>query len=62
MAERPDDEKLSHKAVDYERPSDHPGEYCGNCSHVIETLNEVRCESVKNPIWLNGWCKRWEKK
>lgn len=61
MPERPTDEKLSHKEVKYERPSSHPGDYCGNCEHVIETSSETRCESVKNPIWLNGWCVRWEK-
>ena len=61
MSERPDSEKLSHKEVNYERPSDHPAEYCGNCEHVIEASGGVRCESVVNPIYLNGWCKRWEK-
>ena len=62
MSERPVDEKLSHHAVEYTRPSEKPGEDCANCKHVIETLKEVRCESVASPIWLNGWCERWESK
>lgn len=60
MAERPTEEKSSHEAVEYERPSEHPGEACGNCRHVIETLSQVRCETVKAPIYLNGWCVRFE--
>jgi hypothetical protein len=62
MVERPTAEKSSHKEVKYERPSEHPAEYCGNCEHVIEARGGIRCESVKSPIWLNGWCVRWEKK
>jgi hypothetical protein len=59
-SERPADDKLSHAEVHYERPSEHAGQYCGNCKHVIETLHQVRCESVASPIYLNGWCVRWE--
>ena len=59
MPERAEYAKLSHEAVDYERTSEHPGESCGNCKHVIEAISGTRCESVKAPIYLNGWCKRW---
>lgn len=62
MSERPTDEKSTHQAVEYERPSSHPGEACGNCRHVIETLEQVRCETVKAPIYLTGWCVRYEEK
>lgn len=62
MAERPEAEKLSHKDVEYERTSEHRGESCGNCKHVIEAMNGTRCESVKLPIFLNGWCIRWAQK
>lgn len=62
MAERPRDEKLSHKEVKYQRPSDHMSQNCGNCKHVIEATSGTRCESVASPIYLNGWCIRWEKK
>lgn len=60
--ERPAKEKLSHTEVKYERTSEHAGQDCANCKHVIETLHEVRCESVASPIWLNGWCIRWKGK
>ena len=62
MPERPESEKLSHTEVEYERTSEHPGEDCGNCKHVIEAMAGTRCESVKPPIYLNGWCKRWQPK
>lgn len=62
MAERPEAEKLSHQEVEYERPSEYMVEHCGNCNHVINGLDETRCESVASPIYLNGWCKKWEKK
>lgn len=61
MAERPASEKLSHEAVQYERPSKHPARHCGNCEHVIEASAGNRCESVEDPIWLPGWCIRWGK-
>jgi len=48
--------------VKYERPSDYVGQNCGNCKHVIEAALGIRCESVASPIYLNGWCVRWEKK
>jgi len=62
MAERDAKDKLTHAEVEYERTSDHPGRHCGNCEHVIEAMGGTRCEAVKNPIDLGGWCKRWEKK
>lgn len=61
MPERPADEKLSHKSVQYERTSEHTGQACDNCKHVIEARSGTRCESVANPIYLNGWCIRWAK-
>lgn len=59
MAERPEADKLSHAEVKYERVSTHRGEDCGNCRHVIEAMTGTRCESVKPPIYLTGWCIRW---
>jgi hypothetical protein len=61
MAEKPEDEKLSHRAVKYERPSAIPAHHCGNCEYIIETMTP-RCEIVASPIYLNGWCEKWEKK
>jgi hypothetical protein len=62
MAELPADEKASHAEVKYERPSDRMGEDCGNCKHVIEATSGVRCRTVRNPIYLTGWCVRYERK
>lgn len=62
MAERPESEKLSHAEVKYERTSKHAGKDCANCKHVIEAAGGVRCESVKPPIYLTGYCIRWGKK
>ena len=62
MPERPESEKLSHAEVKYVRVSDHAGQTCDNCRHVIEAMSGTRCESVKPPIYLTGYCKRWEKK
>jgi hypothetical protein len=59
MPELPVDEKASHKEVNYEHPSGHMGEYCGNCKSVIEATGGTRCKTVKDPIYLNGWCVRW---
>ena len=59
MVELPTAEKASHKEVKYERSSEHPAEYCGNCQSVIEAIGGTRCKTVKNPIYLNGWCMRW---
>ena len=55
-------EKTSHKEVKYERVSSHAGKSCGNCEHVIEAISGVRCQTVKDPIYLTGYCIRWEKK
>jgi hypothetical protein len=62
MAERAESEKLSHKEVEYERTSEHAGKSCSNCGHVIEAAAGVRCESVKPPIYLTGYCIRWSRK
>ena len=61
MAELPVDEKASHQEVEYQYPSERMGRACGNCEHVIESRKGTRCETVASPIYLNGWCKRWEK-
>jgi hypothetical protein len=60
--EREEKDKFTHAEVEYERPSAHPAKNCGNCKHVIEAVSGNRCQTVKAPIWLNGWCIRWEKK
>ena len=60
MPELPTDEKSSHKEVQYEYPSEHTGKHCGNCAHVIESTDGTRCMTVKDPIYLNGWCVRWK--
>ena len=60
MPELPAAEKLSHKEVKYERTSEHPGEACGNCKYVIEALKGTRCQHVASPIYLNGWCEKFE--
>jgi hypothetical protein len=59
MAELAIADKLSHQEVKYERTSDRGGQYCDNCKHVIESVGGARCEAVKDPIYLNGWCIRW---
>jgi hypothetical protein len=61
MPERPEDKKLSHASVNYERISKNKGERCDNCEHVIIAFGGTRCEGVKDPILLGGWCKRWKK-
>ena len=62
MAELPDKEKLSHKEVKYERTSEHPGKDCGNCEYVIEAMKGTRCQHVADPIYLSGYCIKWEEK
>ena len=57
--ELPVHEKASHEAVKYEHPSDHAGQYCGNCKSILEYLNGNRCKTVASPIYLNGWCERY---
>lgn len=61
MAELPDNEKATHKLVKYERTSDYPGKACGDCRHVIEATKGTRCQIVKDPIYLTGWCEKFEK-
>lgn len=60
--ELPDDEKFTHAEVKYVRVSDHAGEDCDNCKHVIEAASGTRCQSVKSPIYLTGWCIRYARK
>ena len=61
MAKLPTDEKFSHKEVKYERTSEHPGQACGNCKYVVEAMKGTRCQHVASPIYLNGWCIKFEK-
>jgi hypothetical protein len=60
--ERPVDEKFSHAEVGYQYPSEHFGEACGDCAHVIEAASGTRCQAVASPIQLNAWCERFEHK
>jgi hypothetical protein len=60
--ELPEKEKAAHSEVKYERTSEHAGKDCGNCEHVIEASSGTRCQTVKEPIYLTGYCERWEKK
>jgi len=60
--ELPVDAKASHKQVQYERPSVHSGERCGNCANMVPNSVPGRCLTVASPIWSNGWCVRWEGK
>lgn len=59
MQEQPARDKASHAEVKYEHPSDHAGQYCGNCKSLIEGMGGNRCKTVKDPIFLNGYCIRW---
>lgn len=59
MPELPKDEKASHAEVKYERPSSHGNQHCGNCEYVINSI-PARCQHVALPIFLNGWCKKYE--
>ena len=58
--ELPSQDKATHKEVKYERPSEHMARHCGNCSYVIEASSGTRCRIVKSPIFLTGWCEKWE--
>jgi hypothetical protein len=58
--EKPEAKKLSHKAVDYESPSEHDGQRCGGCRHYIET-KPPRCEGVQCPIRVGDWCHNFDK-
>ena len=62
MAELPDKEKATHKEVEYVRPSDYPGKDCANCEYVIEAMKGIRCQHVASPIYLSGYCVKWEGK
>ncbi len=62
MPELPAAEKAAHRTVKYEYPSEHMGEACGDCKHVIEKGSSPRCETVANPIFLTGWCVRYARK
>ena len=57
---KPESEKLNHSEVNYEDPSTHSGEQCGNCKHFISG-NPPACEGVKKPISPDAWCARFDK-
>lgn len=59
--ELPEKEKATHAEVNYVRTSTHAGQDCGNCAHVIEASDGTRCQTVKPPIYLTGWCVRYAK-
>ena len=52
------EQKVEHKVVRYEHPSQHGGESCGNCIHLIAWGFPLRCETVKGPIQKEDWCLR----
>jgi hypothetical protein len=60
MKELPSKEKASHREVKYEFPSDHAGQACADCKHVIHGTLHPRCQTVADPIFLVGWCIRYE--
>jgi hypothetical protein len=62
MPELPKSEKASHEKVHYEYPSEHMGQACGDCKHVIEQGTAPRCQTVVTPIFLTGWCVRFAAK
>jgi len=53
--------KLSHYWVDYLSAKGMPRQTCEGCRHVI-TTPAIACQLVAPPIFLAGWCMRWEKK
>lgn len=57
--ELPAKDKATHAEVKYERPSEHSGKSCGDCEHLVDALTP-RCMTVKDPIYLNGYCVRFE--
>jgi hypothetical protein len=59
--ERDEEDKLNHKAVGYEHPSDHSDDRCGRCAHFVGSI-PPRCEAVKSPILAEDWCKRFSPK
>jgi hypothetical protein len=68
--ERAESAKLSHAAVNFESASRHPGQACASCVHLIAASSlpsnlfdgKPRCESVKPPIKLGDWCKRFKRR
>ena len=61
MAEKPEADKFTHTAVGYEAISKHEGQACGICAHYIPA-RPPRCEGVKSPISMRGWCRRFKPK
>jgi len=57
--ELPAKDKATHAEVHYERPSPFAGKSCGDCDHLVDAL-EPRCQTVKDPIYLNGYCIRFD--
>lgn len=57
-SERPEETKTPHSGVQYINPSPHPDGTCQVCANFIAPN---RCKTVKGPIDLTGWCKRFDK-
>jgi hypothetical protein len=59
------EQKSSHEEVGYIAKSETGGQQCGNCQNLVLPSGKlkgetVRCRTVKSPIAIGGWCKRWE--
>jgi hypothetical protein len=59
--EKPASEKLSHLAVHYQHPSQHPGKECDDCAHYIRAT-PPRCEGVQSPIRPEDYCDNFKRK
>lgn len=62
MPEKPESEKKSHQAVDFEHPAEGKDE-CWKCEHYIpakHTGGDPRCQMVKAPITYADWCRLFE--
>jgi hypothetical protein len=59
VPERAAKDKLTHAAVNFEHPSEHPGERCARCKHFIFD-SPPKCQSVKGPIHWDDFCIKYE--
>lgn len=60
MHERGESQKTPHDEVGYVSQSK-DADRCVACKHYIRAV-PLRCETVKSPIAVNGWCERFERK
>lgn len=58
--ERPESKKFTHAEVQYEHPSRHGHDDCGDCVNFIDT-DPARCKGVLQPIREEDWCKRFKR-